>query len=157
MSFMNLQARLMKTAPAAMRRQVAALCHRQTDTGREVLLITTRGTGRWMLPKGWPMAGKPDHEAARIEAWEEAGVRPARVAEKPFGAFDYVKNHDDGTSERCLADAYPIEVETLAEDFPEAGQRRRQWVPVGKAADMAEDRGLRDLLRAFAASTTANA
>ena len=53
--------------------QVAALCHRRTKAGqKEVLLVTSRGTGRWILPKGWPMRGKSDAQAAAQEAWEEA-------------------------------------------------------------------------------------
>lgn len=60
------------------RTQYAAICYRRTDDSSgpiEVLLITSRGTGRWVIPKGWPMAKKKPHEVASQEAWEEAGVR----------------------------------------------------------------------------------
>jgi 8-oxo-dGTP pyrophosphatase MutT (NUDIX family) len=129
--------------------QVAALCYRKTKGRKEVLLVTTRGTGRWMLPKGWPMDGKSAAEAARIEAWEEAGVRSAKVRRAPVGEFAYMKNHDDGLSEPCSATVYAIKVAKVADDFPEAGQRKRIWVPLHEAADMVEEEGLRDLLRAF--------
>jgi len=129
--------------------QVAALCYRKSKGHKEVLLITTRGTGRWMLPKGWPMDGKSAAEAARIEAWEEAGVKSARVRRAPVGEFDYIKHHDDGMSEPCSATVYAIKVDKVADKFPEAGQRKRKWVTPEKAADMVEEEGLRALLRAF--------
>lgn len=131
------------------RLQVAALCYRKHKGRKEVLLITTRGTGRWMLPKGWPMDGKTGAEAARIEAWEEAGVKPKSVGHRAVGAFDYVKVHDDGLAEPCSANVYPIEVDTVSDAFPEAGQRKRKWVKLEKAAEMVEEKGLQDLLRAF--------
>ena len=129
--------------------QVAALCYRKSKGRKEVLLVTTRGTGRWMLPKGWPMKGKSDAQAARIEAWEEAGVKPAKVGDAPVGEFDYVKRHDDGLEEPCSAAVYPIKVDKVVEKFPEAGQRKRKWVPLAKAAKMVEEESLRELLRNF--------
>jgi 8-oxo-dGTP pyrophosphatase MutT (NUDIX family) len=129
--------------------QVAALCYRKKKGRKEVLLITTRGTGRWMLPKGWPMDGKSGAEAARIEAWEEAGVRSGRVNRRPVGAFDYMKNHDDGLVEPCTATVYPIKVSEVMKDYPECGERQRKWVALDKAAEMVEEASLRDLLLAF--------
>lgn len=129
--------------------QVAALCYRKSEGQKEVLLITTRGTGRWMLPKGWPMDGKSGAEAARIEAWEEAGVKPKRVGRQPVGAFEYMKLHDDGLAEPCSATVYPIKVEKVKDQFPEAGQRKRKWVPMTEAAEMVEEPGLRELLLSF--------
>jgi hypothetical protein len=57
------------------RLQVAALCYKQAnDTDdKEILLVTSRDTGRWIIPKGWPIDGKNASEAALQEAWEEAG------------------------------------------------------------------------------------
>ena len=43
--------------------QVAALCHRTNTGNKEVLMITSRGTGRWILPKGWPINGKDGGES----------------------------------------------------------------------------------------------
>ncbi|GGD45143.1 NUDIX hydrolase [Sinisalibacter lacisalsi] len=129
--------------------QVAALCYRKSEGRKEVLLITTRRTGRWMLPKGWPMDGKTAAEAARIEAWEEAGVKSAKVRRAPVGEFDYIKHHDDGLSEPCSATVYALKVTDMADEFPEAGQRERAWVTLDKAADMVEEESLSALLRAF--------
>ncbi|TMV51704.1 NUDIX hydrolase, partial [Thioclava sp. BHET1] len=68
------------------RLQVAALCFRGGGAATEVLLITSRDTGRWVVPKGWPMRGLDAAGAARQEAWEEAGVM-GRIAAEPVGRF----------------------------------------------------------------------
>ena len=36
------------------RLQYGALCYKLTRKGVQVLLVTSRDTGRWLLPKGWP-------------------------------------------------------------------------------------------------------
>ena len=58
-----------------MRVQYGILPYRRTKPNSlEVLLITTRQSRRWIIPKGWPIKGlKPVKSAAR-EAYEEAGV-----------------------------------------------------------------------------------
>lgn len=67
-------------------RQVAALPWRIGASGREVLMITSRETRRWVIPKGGRMAGKTDPQAAAVEAMEEAGVqgRSPRPPSAPF-------------------------------------------------------------------------
>ena len=40
------------------RTQFAALCWRVMDGKVQILLITSRGSGRWIVPKGWPMDGQ---------------------------------------------------------------------------------------------------
>lgn len=129
--------------------QVAALCYRGSGKKKEVLLITSRGSGRWILPKGWPMEGKSAAEAARIEAWEEAGVQPAKVAKHALGSFEYTKDRDEGLPLPCDTYVYPVKVEKLARNYPEAGERKRKWVAPGVAADLVDDPGLKDLLRDF--------
>lgn len=127
--------------------QVAALCTRAgADGGDEVLLVTSRGTGRWILPKGWPMPGRSLAEAAAQEAWEEAGVRGTAEAEA-LGSYDARKLTDGGLSLPCTVNVYRLRVDALAEDFPEARQRRRRWVPAAMAADLVQEPGLRALLR----------
>ena len=78
-----------------MRTQFAALCHRRRAGRTEVLLVTSRGTGRWIAPKGWPVAGLTPAETALQEAWEEAGVR-GRVEDLCLGLYSYVKIVEDG-------------------------------------------------------------
>jgi 8-oxo-dGTP pyrophosphatase MutT (NUDIX family) len=128
--------------------QVAALCTRAgaDGSGPEVLLVTSRGTGRWILPKGWPMTGRSLAEAASVEAWEEAGVR-GRSETEPLGSYDAEKVVDDGRGLPCRVQVFHLRVEELADDFPEAGQRRRQWLPAARAAELVREPELRELLR----------
>ena len=70
--------------------QVAALPWREEDRGVEVMLITSRDTGRWVLPKGWPEGDEALHEAAMREAAEEAGLRGS-ISDKESGRYFYGK------------------------------------------------------------------
>ncbi|OIQ25819.1 MAG: NUDIX hydrolase [Alphaproteobacteria bacterium MedPE-SWcel] len=135
------------------RLQVAALCYRQAKDGpadrREVLLITSRDTGRWVLPKGWPMAGKTSAESAAQEAWEEAGVRRGRFEDTPIGRYEYDKRLDNGTLEPLETLVYGLEVIEILDEFPEMHQRKRHWVAPKDAADLVDEPQLRDLLSRF--------
>lgn len=129
--------------------QVAALCYRGKGEEKEVLLVTSRGTGRWILPKGWPMEGKAAPDAAAQEAWEEAGVKEAKLGHMPVGAFSYEKALDNGVITRCEATVFPLKVKKLADEFPESHERTRKWVAPEKAAKMVDEPGLKRLLRNF--------
>lgn len=131
------------------RLQVAALCYRRTGGEKEVLLVTSRGTGRWIIPKGWPMRGKDSAGAALQEAWEEAGVRSRAVPKKAIGRYTYEKTHDDGWGGPVETLVYPVPVEELAADFPEASERKRMWVSPDEAANMVREPELQDILRAL--------
>lgn len=131
------------------RSQVAALCYRGKGHDKEVLLVTSRGTGRWILPKGWPMADKAAPEAAAQEAWEEAGVKRGKLGQEPIGAFSYEKELDNGVIAPCEATVFPLKVKELADEFPEADERNRTWVAPREAAKMVSEPGLKRLLRTF--------
>lgn len=115
--------------------QCGALCYRRNpDNGTlEFLLVTSRDSGRWIIPKGWPMKGKTLHRAAEIEAREEAGVR-GKARKKPLGYFTYLKTHDDGSSVPCTVEVHLLE--TLRQDaaFREKGQREVEWMSASEAA-----------------------
>ena len=131
-------------------KQVGALCYRKTGRGgKEVLLVTSRNTGRWIIPKGWCMAGKPDHAAAEQEAWEEAGVRTGRIRSRPIGVYDYHKTLEDGETRPCRVSVYPLEVEKTRKDFPEAEERTRRWVSPDRAAKLVQEPKLKRILRDF--------
>lgn len=132
------------------RLQVAALCTRGRGEQTEVLLVTSRGTGRWVLPKGWPMRGRSAAQAALQEAWEEAGVRHGHVSDRPIGRYTAEKGLASGLPVPVELLVFAVEVVELRDDFPEADQRRRVWVGPEDAADMVIEPGLRDLLRRFA-------
>lgn len=126
-------------------RQVGALCR---DAQGRVLLITSRGTGRWVIPKGWTMSGLTDAEAALREAWEEAGVEGG-IGPDPVGEYRYDKGLRDGRTRQVVVRVFPASVSHLAEDWPEAGQRRRGWFTPAEAAALVAEPDLQALLRAL--------
>ena len=126
--------------------QVAAICLRETLRGDEVLLITSRGTGRWVVPKGWPMSDRTNAEAALQEAWEEAGFHAADIGSEPFGHFRYDKGLDDGRHIPVRTECFLARVRHLREDFPEAAERERQWFTLKEAANRVREPDLTRLL-----------
>jgi len=130
------------------RSQFAALCYRVRDKKIQVLLITSRGTGRWILPKGWPMDGITPAKSAAQEAWEEAGVQ-GKAVNVCLGLYSYRKVMDDIDDLPCVAMVYPVRVKKLSKDYPEAGQRKRKWVSRKKAAAMVAEPELARILRDF--------
>lgn len=127
-------------------RQLAALCHRKGKKGREVLLVTS-SEGRWILPKGWPIDGMRDSDAALVEAWEEAGVREGKVKRKPIGTFVAVKLSKHGDEEICITRVFEVKAKTVLDDYPEVKRRDRRWVPAKVAARLVTEDGLREILR----------
>ena len=123
--------------------QVAALC---VDPARgKILMITGRGAGRWLIPKGWPMPGRSAGGAALQEAWEEAGVC-GTAAEEPVGSYGYEKNAGRGLCFPIDVQVYLITVDKLADKFPERGQRERRWFTPTDAAMLVEEDGLRRIM-----------
>jgi len=129
--------------------QVAALCYRKNGANKDVLMITSRDTGRWILPKGWPIEGLDASSAAMQEAWEEAGVREGTINKDAVGSFDYVKELDTGGHATCETEVFAVEVEKLEDTFPEAHQRKRKWMTPVEAANLVDEPGLRDILNNF--------
>lgn len=127
--------------------QVAALCYKMTKKGKKVLLITSRGTGRWIVPKGWPIEGKNEPQSALQEAWEEAGVSKADIADEPLGTFDYDKGLDDGSAIPIETRVYKTHVHGLEDDFPEVDQRTRKWFAPDEAAELVDEPELKAILR----------
>ena len=128
--------------------QCGAVCWRKHRGSVEVLLITSRDTGRWVIPKGWPMTGLTLGGAAAREAWEEAGVR-GTLDETGLGAFSYDKILKPGTALHCRVNVYGLRVSELADKFPERKMRRRKWFDHAKAARKVAEPELRGLLMAL--------
>lgn len=131
--------------------QYAALPYRVTG-GVEVLLLTSRETGRWVLPKGWPMAGKSPRAAARREALEEAGV-VGRICKQPIGAFHYDKRLPDGGVVTCKVLVYPMAFERQRKRWPEQRQRTIGWFTLEEAARAVLEPELAILLHDFVPPT----
>lgn len=129
--------------------QVAALPWRATagpasSAIREFLLITSRGNGRLILPKGWPMDRHSQFQTAEIEAKEEAGV-VGTIETRPIGRFSTTKQIG-ATEVPVIVSVYPLKVETVLPQWKEAEERKRMWVPAHDAAALADDAGLSGLL-----------
>ncbi len=130
------------------RLQIAALCHRGEGACKEYLLITSRETARWIIPKGWPIRGLKSNETALREAWEEAGVIANEATDKPIGAYTYQKRKSTGLEIPVKTLVYSVAVEELSEAFPEAHERTRRWVDAGTAAKMVNEAELKSIFRA---------
>ena len=128
-------------------RQVAALCTRKGENGKEVLLVTSRRRGRWIVPKGWPMEGKTFPETALEEAWEEAGVRKGHIKGDMLGTYTYKKLQRNGTTLPCVVDVYSVKVDELKDKFPESKERTRCWVPQFEAVELVSEPELKEIIR----------
>ena len=137
------------TIPTADRAQVAALPLMLGDDGApRVLLLTSRETRRWVIPKGWPMRGRKPYEAAAREALEEAGVT-GHTRKKPIGSYRYFKRLA-GHFDWCQVDVYPLWVDKQLKSWRERGQREARWFTIEEAAELVLEPGLVALLRELA-------
>src|SRR5262245_9396383 len=126
-------------------RQVAALPVRQGHDGLLlVLLVTSRGTGRWVIPKGWPWPDRDDWLGAAEEAREEAGVLGTTVPTS-IGTFTYHKGQPTGTVAIQVA-VYRLEVTEELATWPECSQRRRSWFTLPEAATVVSEPEMRDMI-----------
>ena len=124
------------------RNQAAALPLRLKKSGTvKILLVTSRDTGRWVLPKGWIEKGLKPHEAAAREAEEEAGVR-GRIDDQAIGTFSYAKVLDRKTVQPVEVSVFPLYVCEVKDTWPEAGVRKRRWVTPEQAAELVAEPGL---------------
>lgn len=130
------------------RKQAAALPFTFDDGRIQVMLITSRDTGRWIIPKGWLKKGMSSWELAELEAYEEAGLK-GLISKKPVGEYDYLKRMDDGSDVKCTVTVYPLLVEKQVKNWPEKSEREYRWLSSEKAAKLADDDGLTKLLRGF--------
>lgn len=130
--------------------QVAALPYRVTEAGLEVMLITSRRTRRWIVPKGWPeMGSTPAADAAR-EATEEAGVI-GEIADKPLGAFHYLKERKHGDGTNCRVNLFPLKVTRQRRTWPEKALREAKWFAYAEAAALVTEPELKRLILKFGA------
>jgi 8-oxo-dGTP pyrophosphatase MutT (NUDIX family) len=131
------------------RRQVAALPWRGEGPALEILLVSSRETRRWVIPKGWPMKDKADHQAAAQEAYEEAGLDGV-IVEQAAGDYEYLKRLKSGAAKLVKVDVYPMKVTGEHATWPEKGQRTLQWMAPVEAALAVQEPELRDLIARFA-------
>ena len=112
------------------------------------LLITSRDTGRWIVPKGNPVPGLPPQEAALVEAREEAGIE-GEVGAEPIGSYTYVKQKRGGKAVPAEVEIYPMKVTRQLSDWPERHERMVRWFKPSDAAASVAERSLRALILGF--------
>jgi 8-oxo-dGTP pyrophosphatase MutT (NUDIX family) len=114
-------------------RQCAVLPLAVRDGEKQVMLVTSRGTRRWVLPKGWEEPGSTAYEQAAREAFEEAGL-VGQVEPEPIARYSYTKHLRHGRTVQCEVSVFPLWVERQLESWPEQGQRETRWFSFTDAA-----------------------
>lgn len=129
--------------------QFAALPYRLDKRGKiQILLISSRDTGRWIIPKGWPIEGRTGPETAEIEAYEEAGIR-GKAGTEPLGTYDYLKREQNKSDRPCRVTVFAFHVLKDLNEWPEKSQRRQRWFSPGKAASKVDEPELAAIISAF--------
>jgi len=131
---------------AVPRTQYAALPWRLSK-GIEILLVTSRDTRRWVIPKGWPMKGRKPHATAALEALQEAGLL-GKIEKKKLGSYHYRKRLKNGAVFLCRVDVFPMRVIRQRKNWPEKNQRVTQWVTPAEAAQLVHEEELSELMNA---------
>jgi 8-oxo-dGTP pyrophosphatase MutT (NUDIX family) len=127
-----------KTSLSQEGRQVAALPWRATNGALEFLLVTSRISQHWLIPKGWPMPGKSDRDSALQEAFEEAGIRGVG-SRHALGHYPFQKAMHDGSELSCVMSVFGMSGVTELDSWPEMEQRERRWVAQFDAIEMIFD------------------
>lgn len=135
-------------------RQYAAIPIRMRKDGKaEVLLLTSRGKGRWGIPKGWPIPKRSPKGTARQEAFEEAGLKGRVISQGPIGRYSYCKS---GLGE-IVVQVFVMQVERQLREWPEKTERRTRWFTPAEAAARIPQRRLGRMLRKAAKLASATA
>lgn len=130
----------------ASRVQYAALPYRVSTRARtEFMLITSRETRRWIIPKGWPQKGRTPHRSAAREGFEEADV-VGKVAKRSIGKFSYEKRLKNGEVAVCKVRVFALEVQHQSSTWPEKKERRIQWLSARRAANAVKDPSLSEII-----------
>jgi 8-oxo-dGTP pyrophosphatase MutT (NUDIX family) len=133
--------------------QAAALALRTVNGRLEILLVTSRDTGRWVLPKGWIEPGESPLETALREASEEAGLKCTGETQ-PIGRFSYTKKRPRRGDRLCQVDVYQLAVTRQLKSWPEDKQRQRAWFDLRDAAAVIDESELCTLLLRIHAAAT---
>ncbi|HIJ38835.1 MAG TPA: NUDIX hydrolase [Rhodospirillaceae bacterium] len=111
-----------------------------------VMLLTSRETRRWIIPKGWPIKNLAPCDVAAKEAFEEGGLL-GEIVRDPIAQFHYSKRMEGNKRRRCLVDVFPLAVKQELDAWPEQNERSRAWMTPEEAADRVAESGLVKLLR----------
>ncbi len=131
-----------------LRKQVAALPLRRINGVTEVLLVTSRDTGRWIIPKGWQPKGRKGHKAAAREAKEEAGVK-GKIEQEAIGSYSYIKREKSANGPISV-NVYLLAVRKQCKKWREKGQRQRAWFQLANAASEVQEPELSSIISSLA-------
>lgn len=134
-----------------LRKQVAALPLRRVNGITEILLVTSRDTGRWIIPKGWQSKRKA-HKAAAREALEEAGVT-GKIKQRAIGRYSYIKR-ELSKHGPISVNVYLLAVRKEFKRWPEKDQRKRAWFAIETAAIEVQEPELSLIIKALGGSVT---
>lgn len=128
--------------------QSAALPYSYREGRIQLMLITSSGTGRWIIPKGHIEPGLTPAESAEAEALEEAGVIGS-IAARSIGSYVYTKRPERG-GDRCRVRVFALEITRVLDDYPEAALRERRWMTIPTAVKAVREPELGALFEKFA-------
>ena len=128
--------------------QAGVIAYRVDHGQVEVLLITSRDKGRWIIPKGNISTTTPPHKAAKIEAYEEGGVK-GKIEGVPLGFYTYSKKRESRKRSPASVEVYLLRVAKQVKNWPEKRERKLSWVPIVDAINLVEEPGIVPLLRRF--------
>lgn len=131
---------------AQSRRQSAALPVIGQGAALRVVLVTSRETRRWVIPKGWIEPNEPPHRSAAREAFEEAGLM-GEAEHEPLGGYAYPKRLAGGGVVTTEVLVFRLRVARLLHDWPERRERERRLFTPAAAAALVAEPGLAALLR----------
>ena len=130
------------------RQQVGALPLRlDKDGAPEVLLLTSRTTRRWVIPKGWTMRKLTLGQAAEREAYEEAGLVGWIYGEDAIGRYEYEKQFDGGDIRIVGVDVFLFIVSGQRDTWPEHDERDTAWFKLEEAARLVIEPELAEIIR----------
>jgi 8-oxo-dGTP pyrophosphatase MutT (NUDIX family) len=128
--------------------QAGVIAYRVKSGAIQVLLITSRDTGRWIIPKGNISSGSTPAKAAEREAYEEAGIKGTIIGSVPLGFYTYFKQlRPIEQSIATTVEVYLLRTDERSRKWPEKGQRNRSWVSLEDAISRIQEPGVVPLLR----------
>jgi 8-oxo-dGTP pyrophosphatase MutT (NUDIX family) len=114
--------------------------------GDMVVLVTSRSSGHWIIPKGYVEKGMTPAESAAKEAWEEAGIT-GKVQLDEIGTYHYRRS-----SGIYAVKVFPLEVESLLDQWQEMHVRQRKLVTPAEALELIFHDELRTIVAEYFAS-----
>src|SRR6266850_551987 len=127
--------------------QAGVIAYRILDGRVQVLLMTSRDTGRWIIPKGNINGRSTPSKAAEKEAYEEAGVRGTITSSIPLGIYTYFKQLESGEARAAAVEVYLLRIKEQLKKWPERGERKLSWVSTKEAVGLVEEPGVVPLLQ----------